>query len=194
MTKKVLTTGKAAGYLGVSSVTVYNWIRAGKLEAYKTPGGQYRIQPEVLVDFMEKHNMPIPKAMSHFMPKRILVVADDLMIETIVHQALQQSGLKYQLKVSKNGYETATQMLKFHPDLVIISLLTERLDGIEIIKQIKREPETRESKILIIKNGDMDASVETTLKLEINGSLNMPLQPEAVKKAVWEAVCLEEKD
>ena len=186
MTKQVFTTGKAAKYLKVSSVTVYNWIRAGKLKAYKTPGGQYRIVPEVLVDFMEKHNMPIPKAMSPFLPKRILVVADDAMIESVIHQAIQQSNIKYQLKVAKNGYETATQMLKFQPDLVIIKLLTERLDGVEIIKQINMDPETGESKILIIKDGDMNAEGEAILSLETDGSLETPLQLEAVKERIYE--------
>ena len=114
-----------------------------------------------------------------------MVVADDSTIETVVHQALQQSGLKYQLNVAKNGYETATQMLKFQPDLVIINLLTERLDGIEIIRQIKREPETRESKILIIKDGTMNASVEAILSLETDGSLETPLQLEAVNECIY---------
>lgn len=185
MTKKNLTTGKAAEYLKVSSVTVYNWIRAGKLEAYKTPGGQNRIQPQVLVDFMEKHNIPIPEAMSPFLPKRILVVADDSMVETLIYQSLQKVGLKYKLKVARNGYQTATQMLKFQPDLVIIKLSTERLDGIEIIKQIKRDPETRDSKILIIKNGNVDTSVEAILKLEIDGILETPLQLEALKEQIY---------
>ncbi|HIE28732.1 TPA: helix-turn-helix domain-containing protein [Candidatus Poribacteria bacterium] len=184
--KNVFTTGQAAKYLKVSPVTVYNWIRAGKLEAYKTPGRQYRIVSEVLVDFMEKYNMPIPEAMSPFITKRILVVADDAMIETVVHQALQQSGLKYQLKVAKNGYETATWMLRFQPDLVIISLLAGRLDGIEITKQIKRELETSESKIFIIKDGDMNASVEAILSLEADGILDTPLQIEAVKKQIYQ--------
>jgi len=182
--KKVFTTGQAAKYLKVSSVTVYNWIRAGKLEAYKTPGGQYRIVPEVLAGFMEKHNMPIPEEMSSFITKRILIVADEPMLETIVHQAIQQSGLKYQLKVAKNGYETATRMLKFQPDLVIISLLTKRLDGIEVIKQIKIEPETRKSKIFIIKDRDMNAEVEAILSLEADGILDTPLQIEAVKEQI----------
>ncbi|HIE28190.1 TPA: helix-turn-helix domain-containing protein [Candidatus Poribacteria bacterium] len=186
--KKIFTTGQAAKYLKVSSVTVYNWIRAGKLEAYKTPGGQYRIVPEVLIDFMEKHNMPIPEAMSPFMPKRILIVADEERdeegIETVVHQALRQSDIKYQLKVAKNGYEAATHMLKFQPDLVIIRLLTKRLDGVDIIKNINRDPETRESKILIIKDGTMNASVEAILSLETDGSLETPLQLEAVKECI----------
>ena len=180
--KKVLTTGKAAKYCQVSPVTIYNWIRAGKLEAYKTAGGQYRIEPEVLVDFMEKHGMPIPKVLSPFLTKRILIVTDDSITGNVVCQALQQSGFKYQLKSARNVFETAIQALQFQPDLIIIDLVTERFSGVEIVEQIRQEPKTQESKILVITNGNVDENIESILRAGTNGSLHLPLHAETVKE------------
>ncbi|MBI3122548.1 MAG: helix-turn-helix domain-containing protein [candidate division NC10 bacterium] len=41
--EKPLSTGEVARLLHVSPVTVRCWIRAGKLPAYRVPGGHYRI-------------------------------------------------------------------------------------------------------------------------------------------------------
>jgi DNA-binding transcriptional MerR regulator len=38
-----MTVGKAAGFLGVSSATLRNWDRAGKLIAYRHPMNGYRL-------------------------------------------------------------------------------------------------------------------------------------------------------
>jgi excisionase family DNA binding protein len=53
-----LTTHQAAGRLGVSLPTVVNWIKQGRLEAYKTPGGHRRIPEEALNQFCEQFGIP----------------------------------------------------------------------------------------------------------------------------------------
>ena len=52
-----LSTGQAARYCYVTSYTIVNWIRSGKLKAQKTAGGQYRIRVGELRDFMRETEM-----------------------------------------------------------------------------------------------------------------------------------------
>jgi len=40
---KMLSTGDVAKKLGVSNQAVINWIETGKMKAYRSPGGHYRI-------------------------------------------------------------------------------------------------------------------------------------------------------
>jgi len=40
---KMLSTGDVAKKLGVSNQAIINWIETGKLKAYRSPGGHYRI-------------------------------------------------------------------------------------------------------------------------------------------------------
>ena len=54
-----LTTGEAAKYCYVSQATVVNWIKQGKLPAYSTPGGHYRILLPDFLLFLENHGMPV---------------------------------------------------------------------------------------------------------------------------------------
>jgi excisionase family DNA binding protein len=54
----ILSTGQAARYCGVTSYTVGNWVKAGKLSASRTEGGQYRIDVCDLRAFMAQNSMP----------------------------------------------------------------------------------------------------------------------------------------
>ena len=60
--KAALTTAEVARLCGVSTTAVINWIKGGKLPAYKTPGGHRRIKRTDLLRFFEAYNIPIPTA------------------------------------------------------------------------------------------------------------------------------------
>jgi len=57
--ERPLTTGEVAKYCHVSRVTVVEWIKAGKLDAYSLPGGHRRIPTEVFIAFLQRYKMPI---------------------------------------------------------------------------------------------------------------------------------------
>ena len=52
-----LSTGQAARYCYVSSGTILNWIRDGRIKAQRTPGGQYRITIAELRRFLLENQM-----------------------------------------------------------------------------------------------------------------------------------------
>lgn len=59
----VLTTFRAAKLLQVDPSTVNNWIRQGRIRAFRTPGGHGRIRACDLVCFMRQYDMPVPAAL-----------------------------------------------------------------------------------------------------------------------------------
>lgn len=59
--KKVYTTGEVAQICQVAPRTVSKWFDSHMLRGYRIPGSQdRRIPHEYLVEFMQKHNMPVP--------------------------------------------------------------------------------------------------------------------------------------
>lgn len=56
---KFLTTGDVADYCQVSRSSVFRWIRDGKLHAFTTPGGHYRISQKDFKGFLAQYGMPI---------------------------------------------------------------------------------------------------------------------------------------
>ena len=59
--RKSLSTGDIARYCQVTPATVVNWIKAEKLQVYTTPGGQYRMEVNDFVGFLETNKLPIPE-------------------------------------------------------------------------------------------------------------------------------------
>ena len=56
--EKGLTTGQCAQYCLVTPATIANWIKAGRLPAQRTAGGQYRVRRCALRRFMVATGMP----------------------------------------------------------------------------------------------------------------------------------------
>lgn len=54
-----MTTSDVAHYCGVTRQGVIKWIKQGKLKAYTTPGGHYRIWKVDFRAFLEEHNLPV---------------------------------------------------------------------------------------------------------------------------------------
>lgn len=56
---RFLTTGDVADYCQVSRSSVFRWIREGKLHAFTTPGGHYRVREGEFKSFLAKYGIPI---------------------------------------------------------------------------------------------------------------------------------------
>lgn len=54
-----LTSRDIATYCQVSKSTVLEWIKSGRLKAFRLPSGHYRIDKKDFREFLEKWNMPI---------------------------------------------------------------------------------------------------------------------------------------
>ena len=61
-----LTTGDVARYCHVTPQAVLKWIKAGKLQAYSTPGGQHRVEQRTFVEFLHEYEMPVPAEFQNF--------------------------------------------------------------------------------------------------------------------------------
>lgn len=54
-----LTSRDIALYCQVSKSTVLEWIKSGRLKAFRLPSGHYRIDKKDFKEFLEKWGMPI---------------------------------------------------------------------------------------------------------------------------------------
>jgi len=59
--KEYFTTTQAAKLLSVSADTVLKWVRAGKIDSYRTPGGHFRIPSQAIETLLPGVKEPDPK-------------------------------------------------------------------------------------------------------------------------------------
>ena len=67
---------------GVVNQTAINWIKNGYLKAFNTPGGQYRVYKDDLIEFINARGMRVPEALTVTEGpqadwKSIIVIDDD---------------------------------------------------------------------------------------------------------------------
>jgi two-component system, OmpR family, response regulator len=71
-------------------------------------------------------------------PKRtILIVDDDLAMQTVLEIALRESG--YQVILASDGQEGVDKLMTLKPDLVICDIMMPQMDGVETFQQIKEQ-------------------------------------------------------
>ena len=148
---EVFTVFKASQHCNVSPKTIINWIDAGHIKAYRTPGGHRRINRRDLEDFMRKQGIPIPEAeVEDDGRKKILVVDDDPIIVESIVQALEEDEHDYEVISAADGFEAGLQVNHFKPHLLILDIMMPDIKGYEVCQKIKSNKETCDTRIIVL--------------------------------------------
>lgn len=144
--RAALTTGQAAAHCQVSTPTLKSWIREGRLRAFKTPGGHARIAVEEFRRFLAEHRMPtypVPLA-----PAGVLVVDDEPHVVDMLVEFLTDHPRGFKIETASDGYEALIKLGSLRPALLILDFMMPKLDGVEVCRHLKRNPETRDIVVL----------------------------------------------
>jgi len=78
----------------------------------------------------------------------VLLVDDETIIQRVATRVIE--GLGYGVLVAKNGEEGLELARVYKPDLVLTDALMPKLDGREMGRQIKEDPETADVKVVLM--------------------------------------------
>jgi excisionase family DNA binding protein len=183
MNERLLTTSEVAQYCQVTNDGVVKWIKAKKLKAYSTPGGHYRIRKTDFKDFLGRYGMPIDPNFFAEEKKRILIVDDEIGVADVISQALGE-GASFQVSEAHDGYEAGLKIGIFRPDLIILDIMMPHMDGIEVCKRIKANPETEAIKVLAITGHPEQGNIDRAYRSGADLCLMKPLQIEHLRREV----------
>lgn len=149
MSKSVFTTFEAAKICHVSPLSIINWVNAGRLAAFRTPGGHRRIRRDDLVRFMRENGMPLPEELREGSGRpRVLVVDDEPAIRDVIAEHLTLRAKPYEVMTAANGFEAGRMVATWRPDVVLLDLRMPGLDGFQVCRTIKADPETSSTVVL----------------------------------------------
>lgn len=175
--EKPLSTGDIARLLYVTPVAVFRWIRAGKLKAYRVPGGRYRIARAEFRKFLADNQFPV--TLDTPRPKRVLVVDDEASVREAFEVALDAKG--YKVTLAKEGRE-ALRVLRYERfDLIFLDVLLPVVGGASVLRAVRR----REPEALVVLITGFPHHDETLAALEHGPAM---LLPKPIKLADIEAV------
>jgi excisionase family DNA binding protein len=158
-----LAVGEVAQVCRVTTRTINNWIRAGKLKAYATPGGHFRIWPNDLETFLKAHQMDINFDFRGEHPKRILIVDDDEAYAEMIKEMLRDKLQGCEIAVTQDGYEALIMLGELTPDIVVLDLMMPGIDGFKVLDLIANRKANHDLKVLIL-SGNLTASAIDRLK------------------------------
>ena len=162
-TEKPLGAGQAAQICKVTTRTINNWIKSGKLKAYATPGGHFRVWPTDLKKFLKAHNMDINFDFRGEHPRRILVVDDDEIYAEMVREVLRDKLENCEITITQDGYEALILLGEFKPDLVVLDLMMPGIDGFKVLELIANRKVNYPLKVLVL-SGNLSAPAIERLK------------------------------
>jgi excisionase family DNA binding protein len=147
--KSVYTTFETAKLCHVSPLSIINWVNAGRLAAFRTPGGHRRIRREDLIRFMRENGIPLPEELREGSGRsKILVVDDESSIRDVLAEHLTTRSNPYEVLTAADGFEAGRLVATFRPDVVLLDLRMPGLDGFQICRTIKADPETSNTVVI----------------------------------------------
>jgi excisionase family DNA binding protein len=189
--KDVLTTGEVAKICNVAPRTVSKWFDSGALHGYRIPGSKDRRIPlNQLIRFMKQHGMPLNGLMTGC--TRVMIVDDEQDIVEVLEKILEDEA-KYEVEVAKGGFAAGVTAEKFRPHVILLDMNLRDIDGREVAKQVKSNPDLQLTKVIAM-SGKM---TEEESKGLINGGtagfdgfLRKPFHVRQVIEAVEDAMAV----
>jgi len=174
--KKYLTTGKVGEMLEVSPAAIKKWIQQGKLAAFRTPGGHFRILADEFARFQKTHGFGTGTGE----PLRVLVVDDQRDVADVIVASLSAVYPRARMETAANGFEGLLKVGTFRPDVLLLDLGMPGMDGFEVCRQIKRDPVIRDTKVVVMTARSRDAEPRA-MEAGADGFLSKPFEADAVR-------------
>lgn len=109
------------------------------------------------------------------MPKKILAVDDEKHIVRLVQVNLERAG--YQVATAFDGVDALKKVQEYQPDLIVLDVMMPQMDGFEVLKHLKANPETRDIPVIMLTAKAQDADVFRGWQSGVDCYLTKPFNP-----------------
>ena len=134
---------KAAEKCGVDRRTMWRWVKSHKIDSFQTPGGHHRILRSSLDDLLKEGFSKTGDT-----KKVILVVDDDEAVCRTLKKRLTRED--YHVETESDGFKAGMKVRDLKPDLIILDLKMEGIDGFEVCRTIRADSSLKDTKVLVM--------------------------------------------
>lgn len=166
---------EVANICGVVNQTAINWIKKKYLNAFSTPGGQYRVYGEDLASFMASRGMKIPSELTSFLhldSKTLLFIDDD---DKFSGQFLDEVNSEYPSCIvdrADDGFEAGRKLVQEDRDIVLMNSDMVGFDAEKVCQCIRADSGGEKKSIIVFtekidtinKEALLDAGADVYLK------------------------------
>ncbi len=104
----------------------------------------------------------------------ILVVEDEAPLVTMLRYNLEKQG--FRVEEAADGQEALTRIAEVKPDLILLDWMLPAMSGIEVCRQIRRKPGTRDLPVIMVTARAEDAAAGRGLNTGADDYITKPFQ------------------
>ena len=176
----LLTSHQVSELLQVSPTSINNWIRDGRIAAFRTPGGHRRIKACDLVAFLVDQKIPIPEQLTDAAHKRLLLVEDDPHLLKAFGRFFKKYSEQLTVLLVENGIDALVQIGSFQPHLAVLDVMMPGIDGIEVCERLKASDDTKDIGIIFFSGQMTDELRERALRAGAQRCMSKPLDIDSI--------------
>lgn len=105
----------------------------------------------------------------------ILVVDDEESIQELLRYNLEKEG--YKVLAARDGFEALERVQKDRPDLVVLDVMLPQMDGMEVCRRIRLNPEFRELPVIMLTAKGEEIDKVLGLELGADDYMTKPFSP-----------------
>jgi CheY-like chemotaxis protein len=126
-------------------------------------------------------------------PIEILLVEDNPSDVELTMHALRENHIGNQVKVVRDGAEALSVFFDSdsqtgqpitHPKLILLDLKLPKIDGLEVLKQLKDDPRTKSIPVVMLTSSNEERDVVESYKLGVNSYIVKPVDFEQFTDSV----------
>ena len=190
---RIFSALEVANICGVVNQTAINWIKNGYLKAFTTPGGQYRVYSEDLVEFLHSRGMRMPDELQRILEEQlnvdtILIVDDDQDLNNLIHQYLAKKYSDYTILQAFDGFEAGRLLAEARPGVVILDINLPGVDGHGLARSIKAGSGVAKPIIIAVSGLDDPAEQEAIIREGADAFIGKPLELDKLYRKIEELV------
>src|ERR1035437_10389036 len=102
--------------------------------------------------------------------QKILIIEDDQIVAKIYRNKFSVEG--FQAEIARDGLAWLEMVRSFRPDVVILDLMLPKMTGVEVMKQIRSEPDFKELPVIAFSNTYLSNMVQDAWKAGANKCLS----------------------
>jgi excisionase family DNA binding protein len=190
--RTTLSTLEAARILGVAVSSVSKWIDDGALPAGRTPGGHRRIERDDLVEFLRRQKLRIPPELGPNGPM-VVIVDDERPVTSWLKSALAERFPRAEILEAHDGFAAGQIIGLNRPEVVLLDIHMPGIDGFEVCRRIKADPETAKTSVVAISGDTTPETRQRALDEGADSFLTKPLDLDVLLREVTKAFDLRQR-
>lgn len=94
---------------------------------------------------------------------KILIVEDEEILAKVLEEKFEDNDFK--VSIASDGEAVIPMVKKFKPDLILLDIILPKMDGLEVLAQLKDDEELKNIPVIMLSNLNEDEKIKRALSL-----------------------------